>query len=128
MKTNVTMSEYKAQNIYSLKQFTAFAAGDPESLREILISFISSGKKNIKIFRQYIEDENVIMISELSHQMLPLFRQIEANDIAELLSGLEQQGDFRLDNKQYYLFGRLVLEKIEALLHIIQTEENIKVG
>lgn len=120
------MTGYNPQNEYSLKQFAAFAGGDPENLREILTSFISSGKKNVEFLRQYLEDENVSMISELSHKMLSLFRQIEANGIAELLSKLEQQTDFRLDKNQYLLHGRLALEQIEALLLFIQTEENIK--
>ena len=114
-------------NGYSLKQFAAFAEGDQESLRQILVSFINTGKQNAMLFRQYLEEENDNDLSELSHKMLSLFRQLEAYDIVELLSQLEHKDFARMYNKQDYLRGKLAIEKIEALLHSIQKEENIRV-
>jgi len=113
-------------NGYNLDQLAAFAAGDPESFREILISLINSGKENITLFKQYIESENKDALSALSHKMLTLFRQMEATDIVELLSRLEHDNDSE-DNPQYYLWGKLALEKIEALLRTIENEEHLAV-
>jgi signal transduction histidine kinase/DNA-binding NarL/FixJ family response regulator len=115
------------QNGYNLEQIAAFTAGDPESLIQILVSLIRSGKENTTLFRQYLQEENEDALSALSHKMLTLFRQMEATDIVELLSRLEQKDGRQLDNKQYFLWGKLALEKIEVLLHTIQTEENIQV-
>ena len=115
------------KNAYNLEQFVAFAAGDPESLRQILVSLIHSGKENTNLFRQYIQDENMEALSSLSHKMLTLFRQMEATDIVELLSRLEQKDNYGHNNQQYYMWGKLALEKIEALLHTIKLEENIMV-
>ena len=115
-------------NGYNLEQFAAFSAGDPESLRQILVSLIHSGKENTALFRQHLQAENVDALSALSHKMLTLFRQMEATDIVELLSRLEQKEFAQQDNKQYYLCGRLALEKIEALIQTIQIEENIIEG
>lgn len=114
-------------NGYNLDQLAAFAAGDPESFREILTSLINTGKENTALFRQYIESENKDAISALSHKMLTLFRQMEATDIVELLSRLEQEPNGQ-DNPQYYLWGKLALEKIEALLGTIEREEHMAVG
>ena len=114
-------------NGYNLKQLEAFAAGDPESFREILSSLIHTGKENITLFRQYIENADKVAISALSHKMLTLFRQMEATDIVELLSRLERVNN-ELDNPQYYLWGKLALEKIEALLLTIEKEEHIEVA
>ena len=115
-------------NGYNLKQLTAFAAGDPESLRQILTSLVHSGKENTALFRQYIQDENKEALSALAHKMLTLFRQMEATDIVELLSRLEQKDSNWQDSQKYYICGILALEKIETLLHTIETEENMLVS
>ncbi len=118
---------YSQHKGYNLKQIAAFAEGDPESLRQILVSLISSGKQNAIHFRQCLDEKNINAISDLSHKMLPLFRQLEVNDITELLARLEQK-DFTLtDNRQYYLWGKLAIEKIDVLLNTIQKRENISI-
>jgi len=116
---------YSWQNGYNLNQFAAFAEEDPESLMQILVSFIKTGKQNALLFRQYLYDENDHALSELSHKMLSLFRQLEANDLVELLTQLEQNDFAAKSNKEFYLCGNLAIEKIDALLTTIQKEENI---
>jgi len=116
---------YSWHNGYNLNQFAAFAEGDPESLMQILVSFIKTGKQNALLFRQYLYDENDHALSELSHKMLSLFRQLEANDLVELLSQLEHNDFAAKSNKEFYLCGNLAIEKIDALLTAIQKEENI---
>ena len=93
-----------------------------------MVSFINSGKENTILFKKYIQDENKDALSALSHKMLTLFRQMEAADIVELLSRLEQKDNNGLADQQYYLCGNLALEKIEALLRTIEAEENILIG
>ena len=115
-------------NGYNLGQLTAFAAGDPESLRQILASVVQSGKENTALFRQFLKDENKEALSALSHKMLTIFRQMEAFDIVELLSKLEQKEGNGFDNRQYYICGMLAIEKIEAVLQNIEAEENLLVS
>ncbi len=112
---------------YDLKQLAAFAGDDPDTLRQILVSFISTGQQNVTLFRQYLQDGNYNALSELSHKMLTLFRQLEAFEIAELLSQLETKNIDGPDQEQYLLKGTFALEKIEQLLYRIQAEENIQV-
>ncbi len=117
-----------SKNGYNLEQFAAFAAGDAESFNQILVSFVTTGKQNASLFSQYIQEENSKGISELSHKMLTLFRQLEAKDIVDLLVQLEQKDLASLDNTHFYFVGRSALEKIEKLLQTIQQEENIQFG
>ena len=114
-------------NGYSLKQFDAFAEGDPEVLRQILVSFISTGMQNEVLFRQYLQEENPIALSELAHKMLPLYRQLEAHDIVELLSQMEKKDIAGLNAIQFYSQCKTALERIEVLLRTIQKVENIRV-
>lgn len=125
VKDNHEISTASRQNGYNLEQLSAFAAGDPESLRQILVSLIYSGKENTTLFRQYIKDENMEALSALSHKMLTLFRQMEATDVVELLSRLEQKDINGHNHQQYYMWGKMALEKIDLLLHTIEIEENI---
>ncbi len=119
---------YSRHNGYNLEKFAAFAEGDTESLTQILVSFIKTGRQNATLFRQYLKDENDLALSELSHKMLSLFRQLEANDVVELLSQLEHQDFANKHTKQFYLCGKLAIEKIDALLLTIEKEENISIG
>jgi len=114
-------------NGYNLDQLAAFAAGDPDSFKEILCSLIHTGKENIALLRQYIEQEDKDNLAALSHKMLTLFRQMEATDIVELLSRLEHV-NMNSDNSQYFLWGKLALEKIEVLMQTIEKEEHIAMG
>lgn len=119
--------EYSRHNGYNLKQFAAFAEGDPEGLLQILVSFIKTGKQNALLFRKYLNDENDHALAELSHKMLSLFRQLEATDLVELLSQMEHIDFARLHSKEFYLCGKLAIEKIDVLLNTIQKEENISI-
>lgn len=107
---------------YNLDQFKAFAAGDPETLRQILFSFIASGKRNAEHFRKSVDEKNISEISELSHKMVTLFRQLEAQDIVEILVQLEDMEDLRSDQQRYFLLSKLVLEKIATLLQVMENE------
>ncbi|MGV8090895.1 MAG: hybrid sensor histidine kinase/response regulator [Mangrovibacterium sp.] len=110
---------------YSLQQIAAFALDEPDSLRQILVSFLKSGAENALLFKKYLYEENENAISELSHKMLPLFRQLEARPIVELLSILEQKNRTGVSQEQWYSLASAVLEKIEKLMVTIQREEGL---
>lgn len=113
---------------YNLDQFKAFAAGDPESLRQILVSFVSTGNQNARLFRQSIQEENKYAVSELSHKMLPLFRQLQATGIAELLAQLERKEFENIEAQDYFSMGKQALVQIEEILQTIQEEEHIVIS
>ncbi|MEL7589191.1 MAG: hybrid sensor histidine kinase/response regulator [Prolixibacteraceae bacterium] len=109
---------------YSLDQISAFASGEAESLRQILLTFVQSGKENAMIFRRYMTEKNNHAISELSHKMLPLFRQLEAYEIVELLSRLEKKRP-EAGKEEWHAECVSALVKIEELLSAIQREEGL---
>lgn len=121
-------SKNTATTGYNLDQILAFAGGDLESQRQILASFIDSATQNSKLFRQYIAEENRSLVAGLAHKMLPLLRQVQAKGIVEFLVELETNDSSKLENEQYFLIGKLVIEKIETLLQSIRNKENIQLG
>lgn len=112
---------------YNLEQIAAFASGEPESLRQILISFLHSGWQNVLLFKTYLNEKNERAISVLSHKMLPLFRQLEASEIVELLSQLEQKNRTGISQDQWRKQASSALDKIENLMVMIQREEDLPV-
>jgi hypothetical protein len=58
--------------------------------------------------------------------MLPMFRQIEARTVANLLAGLEQNSEEPLESKTWTETCQLAIQYIEELLEVIRTEQNIK--
>jgi signal transduction histidine kinase/CheY-like chemotaxis protein len=108
---------------YCLDQLVAFSGGNPESLNQILNSFVDSSNQNVKLLLQYCEVEDEATIAELAHKMITIFRQIEANNIVELLDCLERNDIHKLSKEHYYSTARLVIEKIGILLTSIKAEE-----
>lgn len=75
---------------YNIKGITAFTNGDPDSVKNILISFIQSTNENLKQFNQHLQNENPDELSELAHKMLAMFRQLNAVAVAKQLAVLEE--------------------------------------
>ena len=110
---------------YNLEQIAAFCSGDPENLKEILMTFVRSGKQSVSSFYRYLDEENDEGISELSHKMLPLFRQLEAESIIPLLTELEQEGQTKPQRHAFFKTARAVLPRIEQIIESIKTDQNL---
>ena len=67
-----------------------FTDNDPEATRKIVESFIHDTRQNTDLFKGYLETGNHAAIFQLAHKMLPMFRQLEARQIVELLQKLER--------------------------------------
>ncbi|WP_423128567.1 hypothetical protein [Gaoshiqia sp. Z1-71] len=108
---------------YKLKKLSDFALGDPKSLEVILVSFLKTGKENMALFRQYLDEKNAMAISGLSHKMLPLFRQLEVKPIVEILDRLAHEDRAKLDDRQFFLLAGTVQKWINKLLLHIEKHE-----
>ena len=67
-----------------------FTDNDPEATHKIVESFIHDTHQNIDLFKGYLQTDNYTAIFQLAHKMLPMFRQLEASPIVELLQKLER--------------------------------------
>ena len=123
-----SVPESSPSNGYNLEQFAAFAAGDEESYKQILVSFLTTSKQNASLFRQYLQEENKTGVSELAHKMLTLFRQMKAYHIVQLLIQLERKESVLMDEKQFFSIGNAALGKIETLLQDIHENEHVHIS
>ena len=104
---------------YNIKQIEAFTLGDVESTRKILQSLIDSSRKNLLLFKQYLAQRNYILLAELAHKMLPMFRQLDARETVELLVLIEQK---KLIDEQWQPIGNRAYERVTTLIQKIKTD------
>lgn len=79
------------QHPYSLEKLKAFLPDDEVALQEVLNSLVKNTQQNLLNFRQFINEKNAENIRELAHRMYPMFQQIEATAIANLLNKLSNE-------------------------------------
>jgi signal transduction histidine kinase/DNA-binding response OmpR family regulator len=74
---------------YSLTSLKLFLSNEEDALKEFLFSFMISTKENLGILEEGISGKDVLKIKETAHRMGPMFKQIEAHEIVQILSDLE---------------------------------------
>lgn len=75
--------------LYSLKVLKAFLPNEKEALKEVLKVFMTSSRENLELLDQAALDNNYTQIKNITHKMNPMFKQIEAFDISNILDQLE---------------------------------------
>lgn len=83
--------ESKAEPIkrYSLTSLKMFLSNDENVVKKFLISFTKSTKENVSIVEKAVSEKNILKVKEIAHRMNPMFKQIEAHEIVEILNDLE---------------------------------------
>lgn len=89
------VEEITATKLYSLKTLKEFLGNDDQALQEVLEQFIESSEENIDYFEKAVKEKNTPEINSIAHRMTPMFRQIEAHEIANILNIFEQN-DFEI--------------------------------
>ncbi|SFF42283.1 Hpt domain-containing protein [Sunxiuqinia elliptica] len=112
------MSNKKNITSYSLKTVRAFAQDDEQSLRLILQSFVSSSQENLQRLKHDLKEGDSDELAELAHKMLAMFRQLEADEIVQLLKQLEEKNT---PFEQREARAQQVIPLIEQLLQEIKT-------
>src|SRR5699024_5357129 len=76
---------------YDLTDLKKFTDGDPASLKAIVESFMENTRESIKSLAQACQQENWEKVSFYAHRMLPMLRQIKAENTIDPLDKLERQ-------------------------------------
>jgi signal transduction histidine kinase/DNA-binding response OmpR family regulator len=74
---------------YSLASLKLFLSDEENALKDLLLSFMTSTKENLAIVEEGIFEKNILKIKEIAHRMGPMFRQIEAHEIVQIINDLE---------------------------------------
>ena len=96
---------------YSLESLKQFVGEDREALCEVLTQFVESSEENMVFLEKAVKEHNTAEINSIAHRIAPMFRQIEAQDIDEILKTLERN-DFENTN-------------LDNLLDTLKTKTNL---
>jgi signal transduction histidine kinase/CheY-like chemotaxis protein len=89
--------------LFSLESLGSFLNNDKDEIRTIIESLIDTTKTNLIVLRENIELSNFEAVKQVAHKMGPMFRQIEANEIAGILRILETATLNSTEINDYYL-------------------------
>jgi len=85
--------------LYSLETLKDFLGQDESALKEVLKSFIETTIENIEVLKTAIKEQNHDEIKSIAHRIAPMFKQIQSNEIGELLKDLEKEDLNTIDLK-----------------------------
>lgn len=110
---------HQLYDLHDLKQFTV---GDQESLKAILASLIENTHDNIAALQEAKQANDAEKIAFVAHKMLPMLRQIKAEQIVEPLEKLERQKEHNVTQSQLKTLVNDVAKHTEALLEALNRE------
>lgn len=108
-----------ATQMYSLETLKDFLGKDESALTEVLNSFIENSIENLSLLETAVHEENHEEIKSIAHRIAPMFRQIQANQIGEILKDLEKEDLNKIDLKVTYADLK---DKTEVLFEAIKQE------
>ncbi|XLS28823.1 ATP-binding protein [Flavobacteriaceae bacterium M23B6Z8] len=97
-KENKNTEEFYETAAFNLNPIAAFLNNDSKALEEVLEMFIENTHKNLAQIDQLVVAKDLEGLSQISHKMLTMFRQIEAKRVLPHLEYFEFLNSF--DRKQ----------------------------
>lgn len=105
--------------IYSLDTLKDFLGHDEDALKEVLESFTETTKDNLELLKTAVDEKNHEEIKSIAHRIAPMFKQIQANNIGELLKDLEKEDLNTIDIESTFIDLK---EKIKILFDELKHE------
>ncbi|RZS99600.1 hybrid sensor histidine kinase/response regulator [Aquimarina brevivitae] len=120
---NININEVKETTVdFHLEDIKQFAQGDPDSFYTILDAFYEGTKNNIKQLKEIVANKDLVALKRVTHKMLPMFRQIKAHTIINLLTKLEHPNQYDITEDIIFDLANEAIEKIEVLIEKLKVE------
>ncbi|HIB36632.1 ATP-binding protein [Mesonia sp.] len=108
--------------LYDLHDLQVFTDGDKESLHVLLKTFIENTKINLTQLEEANQQQDNKKVAFVAHKMLPMFRQLKANEVITHVEKLEKQHELALDQEDINILVERASEKTKQLLQELQKE------
>ncbi|MCV2486689.1 ATP-binding protein [Flavobacterium sp. SH_e] len=108
-----------SSQMYSLDTLKDFLGQDESALKEVLNSFIETSIENLGFLKTAVQEKNHEEIKSIAHRIAPMFKQIQANEIGELLKNLEKEDLNTIDLESTYADLK---EKVQVLFDGLKQE------
>ncbi|MCR5861509.1 ATP-binding protein [Flavobacterium sp. J372] len=112
-------SEYESS--YNLESLSKFTYNDKDALRNILTIFTTSSKENCASLSAAVEKKDADFLGAIAHKMIPMLKQLEANEIAAMLVPLED-GAHSMDWEELVDYVRNICDKMFSLIEKLEKE------
>ena len=99
-----------------MDSINAFLNHDEVDVKTILTSFVTSTATNLVLLQSYVNENDFEKIKAISHKMIPMFKQIESDEIAALLTNLETNDYSQAEVKSIYEKLQPQISKVIALI------------
>ncbi len=107
------------EKLYSLKELKAFLPDDTQGLSDILQSFMSGTLEAMTLLEQAVLTNNRLDINEIAHKMNPMFKQIKAVHISNILDQLENKDT---SSEEFHALLLDLKDKIPVLFALLNKE------
>jgi len=116
--------------LFDLSMISSFLGENDEAINDVLRTFITETKSNIQQLKLGVENGNYTDINNVSHRMLPMFRQLKVVSVVpdlEILECLNQEEKNASEEiALYYNIEKNSTQLLEALrAHIIKSPSYI---
>jgi signal transduction histidine kinase/CheY-like chemotaxis protein/HPt (histidine-containing phosphotransfer) domain-containing protein len=105
--------------LYSLASIKSFLPNQDTALKDVLNAFMHNTNQSLQSLEAAIGNNDSQKIKEISHRMCPMFKQIKAMEISQLLETLESEPENSSQN--HHIYPELKL-KIVALFGLFEVE------
>lgn len=111
----------KPKELFSLESLQSFLNHDNEAVKNVLASFMKTTISNLAILENQINTNDKEAVKATAHKMAPMFKQIEAIEIAVILTNLESK---EYTTSELELIFKKVQSKIKTLFAAIEKQLN----
>ncbi len=115
--------EYDTKPLYNLRSLAQFTSNDQQSLNTILKTFIDSAVENCIALQHAVKHQNEISLSDTSHKMIPMLKQMEVYSIVKLLEPLEDR-NHTMDWPAVELYVDDICDRTNTLCEAFKDEIN----
>ncbi len=129
LDSNGNMPEYEdeiiennSNELYTLEYLKLFFQEDTNALKEVITTFIIATNSNLNDLEVAISNKNDLQIQQVSHRMCPMFKQIRAKEVSEILEKLEKNTFSATDLE---IETQLLQEKITIVFKLLEKELNL---
>ena len=116
---NEQKGKAETNETYSLETLKSFLSDKEGALREVLVTFRETTIENLQFLEVAISENNIQKFQETSHRMSPMFKQIQAHEISDILDKLEREA---LSLAEIQLKFKTLKNKISALFLLLEKE------
>ncbi|MEC4117228.1 ATP-binding protein [Myroides phaeus] len=120
--TVINESKTNQNKAYNTDTLIQFIGPEKEALRKILVIFLDSTKENILDMHYAAEDFDLDTLGNIAHKMLPMFRQLEINNVIPLLEDLENHSISFDKQEEVSLYITTIEQEINTILALIKEE------